>query len=103
MQAYACDKRSRNHTYRRPRLKARPVTAPRLGVSKRSRKQASAARREAGGVNGSLSHAACGAAAMLNNLSIETCNSSILSPDKLQFSCQNRSKPLIVPTRIHIP
>ena len=25
MQAYACDKRSRNHTYRRPRLKARAV------------------------------------------------------------------------------
>ena len=25
MQAYACDKRSRNHTYRRPRLKARGV------------------------------------------------------------------------------
>ncbi len=37
MQAYACDKRIRNHTYRRPRLKARPVTATRLGVSKKSR------------------------------------------------------------------
>ncbi len=27
MQAYACDKRSRNLTYCRPRLKARPATA----------------------------------------------------------------------------
>ena len=84
MQAYACDKRSRNHTYRRPRLKARPVTATRLGVSKRSRKQASVARREDGGVNGSSSHAVCDAVAMLNNLSIVICTLSIV-PAKLQF------------------
>ena len=38
----------------RPRLKARPATATRLGVSKRSRKQASAVRREDGGVNGGI-------------------------------------------------
>ena len=32
-----------------------------------------AARREAGGGNGGIIHAVCGAAAKLNNLSIETC------------------------------